>query len=245
MRPFGPVHLSIVAATLVLAIALARLCRQGRVPEQTVRYTLAAILGLEEITRYFYFGFQFPGGLPIHLCTLTAWMAVWGCLTLAPLAVEFSYFTGIIGAGMALLTPDLPKQVLTNWPSYPGIRYFVEHSAIILAVSVLVFGGITRLRPGAVWRTNVQLFVYAALLGVFNWKFGTNYMFLCRKPKNPSLLDWMGPWPYYLIAGELVCLGLFYLLWLPVRPRWVVGKRVATSGAEAAGVEATQMLPLK
>jgi len=29
----------------------------------------------------------------------------------------------------------------------------------------------------------------------------------------------MGPWPVYLVGGAALGLGLFWLLWLPVRPR--------------------------
>jgi uncharacterized membrane protein YwaF len=42
-------------------------------------------------------------------------------------------------------------------------------------------------------------------------------MFLCQKPRNPSLLDLMGPWPWYLAGGGAAALALFWLLWLPVR----------------------------
>jgi len=205
--------------TLALAVVLARGCRDGWIPGKPVRYGLAAILVLEEVTRYLYFPMSFPNQLPIHLCTLTLWMAVWGCLTLSPVAVEFAYFTGMIGAGMAMLTPDLPKQVQEGWPSYPGIRYFVEHGGIVLTVAVLVFGRLAPLRPGAMWRTYGILWGCALGLGWFNWRYGTNYMFLCRKPKSASLLDIMGPWPVYLLASAVLGVLLLWLLWLPVRPR--------------------------
>ena len=71
---------------------------------------------------------------------------------------------------------------------------------------------------------------YTLLLGAFNWYYGTNYMFLCRKPKNPSLLDVMGPWPVYIVAGELVAVMLFWLLYLPVRPKAAYSPRSAASG---------------
>jgi uncharacterized membrane protein YwaF len=50
--------------------------------------------------------------LPLQLCDVTLWVTVLGCLTLYSPFVEFAYFAGIAGAGMALVTPDL----WSPWP---------------------------------------------------------------------------------------------------------------------------------
>jgi uncharacterized membrane protein YwaF len=63
-----------------------------------------------------------------------------------------------------------------------------------------------------------MLLGYATLVGAFNAAAKANYMYLCRKPANPSLLDMMGPWPVYLVGSAAAGLALFWLLWLPVRP---------------------------
>ena len=63
-----------------------------------------------------------------------------------------------------------------------------------------------------------MLLAYALAVGAFNAVFGTNYMYLCQKPRNASVLDLLGPWPFYLGGGAVIGLMLFWLVWLPVRP---------------------------
>jgi hypothetical integral membrane protein (TIGR02206 family) len=142
-------------------------------------------------------------------------MTAIACLTLKQQAVEFAWFGGITGAGMALLTPDL----WSPWPSYPAIYFFLAHGGIVIGAAVLVAGRITRLERGAPLRAFGILVAYATAVGAFNAVFGTNYMYLCGKPSNASLLDHLGSWPVYLASGAAVALALFWLLWLPVRPR--------------------------
>jgi hypothetical integral membrane protein (TIGR02206 family) len=44
---------------------------------------------------------------------------------------------------------------------------------------------------------------------------GTNYGFLNRKPGTRSLLDLLGPWPWYLIPETVLVLGVWALMTLP------------------------------
>ena len=53
--------------------------------------------------------------------------------------------------------------------------------------------GIQPLRTRALWRCYALLTAYTLALGAFDGVVGANYMYLCRKPRNPSLLDWPGP----------------------------------------------------
>jgi uncharacterized membrane protein YwaF len=93
---------------------------------------------------------------------------------------------------------------------------------------VLALAGIQPLRTRALWRCYALLTAYTLALGAFDGVVGANYMYLCRKPRNPSLLDWPGPWPTYLAATAGVGFILFWLLWLPLRPRVTISRQAGS-----------------
>jgi hypothetical integral membrane protein (TIGR02206 family) len=217
VRLFGPLHLCLIAIIAATCVALSLLCRRKRISASPLCLAIGWGLVINELI-WWAFRYSHEGlhlwNLPLQLCDATLWMSALACLTRAPRIVEFTYFGGLAGAGMAILTPDL----WSPCPTYPAIYFFISHGGIVLAVSVLVFGRIAPLSAGAFWRAYGMLLGYAAVVGAFNAIAGTNFMYLCRKPKGASLLDSLGPWPLYLIAGAAVALVLFWLLWLPVRP---------------------------
>jgi hypothetical integral membrane protein (TIGR02206 family) len=216
MRLFGLLHLTLLAGTVAVATGLSVLCRRRPRTARTVRLTLGWGLMANELAWYA-FRYSHEGvhlrNLPLQLCDLTVWLSVVACLTALPRVVEFAYFAGLAGAGMALLTPDL----WSPWPSYPAIYFFAAHGGIVTAVAVMVFGGICPLAAGAVWRAYGLLLCWAAVVGGFNYLAGSNYMYLCRKPSSASALDMLGPWPVYLLTAAVAALALFWLLWLPAR----------------------------
>ncbi len=216
MPLFGLVHVLLLGVVTAAAVTLASLCRRKRLAPQPLRFVLGYGIAANELTwwifRYGHEGVHLTN-LPLQLCDLTVWSTVVACIVCAPLAVEFSYFTGLAGSGMALLTPDL----WSPWPSYPAVYFFLAHGGIVVASTVLVFGRIVAIRRGAIPRIFGLLTGYAVVVGIFNAFVGSNYMYLCRKPANPSVLDFLGPWPVYLFGGAAVALALFWLLWIPVR----------------------------
>ncbi len=221
MRLFGPLHLTLIAAIVVVCIALAGLAAARRLPITPVRFGLAAFLLADEavwlVFRYSHEGLH-AWNLPLQLCDVDMFLAAAACLTLRPAIVEFTYFAGLAGAGMAILTPDL----WSPWPTYPAIDFFVSHGAIVASVSMLVFGRIVPLRPGAPRRAYLWLLVYAAALFAVDKFAGANYMYLRAKPRGANPLDAFGPWPLYLLPSAALAAALFALLWFVApteRPR--------------------------
>lgn len=211
---FGAWHIAILALIAVCAWLFAKwMKRNGR----QARWVLAAVLTVNEIIwygyRYSLEGFRFPEGLPLQLCDMAVWLTVATLLLLPQAVFEFTFFAGVSGAAMALLTPDLWAPLC----SYPSIYFFVAHGLIVAALIALPLSGTMLPKPGCVWRVMLVLNIYAAAVGTFNLFYHTNYMYLCEKPEGASLLDWLGPWPWYILTSQAVALVLFALLWLPFR----------------------------
>ena len=208
---YGLSHLLWLAGITAASILLSLGCRANLIPHRYLRAALICLLAGGELMRYYTDGLHFPDQLPLNLCNITAWIAAIACFTLSPVAVEFTYFTGFVGAGMALITPDMGSV----WHT----RFFVNHGAIIVAASVLVFGRLAPLRPVALWRAFGCFLLYCGLVGLFDWKYGVNYAYLRTKPGANTVLSLLGPWPIYLLWAFPLALTLFWLLWLPARPR--------------------------
>lgn len=216
-RLFGLPHLAILASIPGLAAILYGVSRGHPRLSRKIAVCLGLFLAANEIVWYVWRlhveGFRFPEGLPLELCDLTLWLTVTSALTLRPAVFEFAWLAGLGGSLMAVLTPDLWAAPL----SYPTIYFFLAHGGVISTLLFLVWSGLARPRPGCVWRTLCLLNGYAALIGVFDAVFHTNYMYLCRKPVNASLLDFFGHWPFYIAAGEVTAAIMFWLLWIPFR----------------------------
>lgn len=214
-RLFGFAHLVILAAIPSFALALALLSRRRPADARRIRLALGGFLLVNELIWYGYRlrmeGVRFPEGLPLQLCDLALWMTIVAALWLKPWSYELAYFAGLGGSSMAVITPDLWAPLV----SYPSIYFFLAHGGIVATILYLAWAKLARPRPGCVWRVFLRLNIFAALIGCFNAIFDTNYMYLCRKPAGATLLDYLGPWPVYILAGEALALGIFGLLWLP------------------------------
>ncbi len=209
MPAYGLSHILWLIGIAAMSAILCVLCRSQWLSHRLVRAVLACGLITAEIERAFRDGLHFPDRLPLNLCNVSTWAAVLALVTLWPMAVEFVYFVGLLGSAVTILMPDMGSP----WP----FRLFINHGGIIVVATVLVFGNVGRIRRGAVWRSLGLLGIYGALLGTFDWAFGTNYGYLCSKPQGVTLMNLMGPWPVYLAWVVLVTLGLFWLMWIPVR----------------------------
>jgi hypothetical integral membrane protein (TIGR02206 family) len=229
---FGPDHLGALAVTVVLAAALSLIARRARgAAGPALRLALAAALLAATAATLVAWSRDFPltvwDLLPLHLCDFLILVAAFALLTRAQPAYELLYFWGCAGTLLALVSPD----VRTGFPDWRFLSFFVLHGLVVVAAVVLTAGFGMRPRPGAPWRGLLVTNAYAALVGLVNWAFHTNFLYLCHKPGARTLLDWMGPWPVYILVADLLAAALFWLLYWPFRrARVPAAPRLARSG---------------
>jgi hypothetical integral membrane protein (TIGR02206 family) len=215
---FGTLHLGILATTILLPLALSRLTRREQRPRlaRILASALAVVLLSDSIFAICW-GYheqritRWADALPMHLCD---WASIAVMITLVwrrQLLYELAYFWGLAGTLQAVLTPDLSEQ----FPSPFFISFFVEHCGIIVAVLFLTWGLSMRPQPGALWRVFGWTQFYVVCAGLVDWLSASDYGYLAHKPVHGSLLDFLGPWPWYILALEGLAVVFFTVLYLP------------------------------
>ena len=178
--------------------------RRGQ-DDRSIRWALALVLAVRELIEWYAATVQGQRVLPLHLCDL-ALFALVGALVGGPSWLgELACFWGLSGSVQAILNPDLAR----GFPSYRWLTFFLGHMLVIVGAAYLLARGIVRLTWPSMWRAWLSTNVYAAAAGLVNWRTGSNFGYLARKPSHPSALDALGPWPWYLIGMELIGLGMF------------------------------------
>ena len=150
--------------------------------------------------------------LPLHTCSLGLWGSIYMLLARSYRFYEIFFFLGIAGGVQALITPNAGDFGL---PHFRAIQTLASHALLVIAMVYMT--AIEGFRPTwkSIGKTMIFANVYMAFVTVINLLIGSNYMYTLHKPGTASLLDTLGPWPWYLFFAEFVALALFVLLYLP------------------------------
>jgi hypothetical integral membrane protein (TIGR02206 family) len=211
----GPSHLAVLFLTATLPIILILWVRKQPEVRRTICWSLAAILLLNKAAVLTYACVHntvpWTQRLPMQLCDWVTFITAAALLIDNRTLRELAYFWGLAGTLQATLTPDLAF----DFPEFYFFTFNISHSGIIISVFFIVFSLGLKPTTMSLVRSFLWLQVYlAAALGC-NWLLDENYGYLCRKPVNPSLMDYLGEWPWYILSLEMLALAFFVLLWAP------------------------------
>ncbi len=183
----------------------------------------AAVLYFQEAAGH---ALSWQDSLPLELCNVVLISCIIALFRPNQLIIEITYFLGLGGVLQATLTPDLSR----GFPSWDFILFFWSHGGTLISIIFLIAAREFRPRSRSILRMMIALNGYALVVGTLDAVFGWNYGYLCRKPWRASLLDYLGPWPWYLLSLELVSSLIFLLLCLP----WEIRRGRAAGPSNAA-----------
>lgn len=217
-RPYGPIHWTVLFVVVAGALLLVLLGRRRRdTPGSAVLARgFAAVIVTYALAMQIYR--LLPGhwdiaeSLPLHVSDLTWMTAAHALWTRRRWSFSLTYYWGLTLSPQAMLTPAIDAP---DFPHIEFLDFWILHTLVVWAAVHLTWG--LGMRPD--WRSFTTAVTATVVWGVtilgFNSLAGTNYGFLNAKPENPSLLDLLGDWPWYLGAELVIGLGAWALITWP------------------------------
>ncbi len=217
-HPFTTQHYLALAVGLIAGTAFLTAGKRGgrgmRLATQLLAFLNLTVYPLSLAAWWSLPGRSLDNLVPLQLCDLAAFTAGFALLTKRPLLCALTYFWGLAATLQALITPALT----IGFPSGAYFMFFVHHFVVVIAAIYLPI--VMGWRPKSpFWRSPLEVYVYSVIYLIFvmivNKFLGSNFAFASRPPDNPSLIDKLGSWPWYLFSMQAIAFALFVLLALP------------------------------
>ena len=183
--------------------------------QETILHILAIFISLTVISFHIYKisqgGYNFRTDLPLYLCSLLGLIIPVFTYYKRNWMYEILLFWIIAGTTQAIATPD----ILVGFPSFEFFRYWIVHLGLVVVIlyATIVLNYKPTLK--SVFKSILALQVYLIFMVLVNYVLDANYFYLNSKPESASILDYLGEWPLYIIAAQLILVPYFLLIYLP------------------------------
>jgi hypothetical integral membrane protein (TIGR02206 family) len=216
-RLFDPGHLVTLAVILAACLAVRPVARASfRIGwDRRLAMLVAAVFVLLEIIKLWVFVevFDFPvvQKLPLDLCRMNALLCAVMLVRRSYAVFEVTYFWTFAGSVAALLTPDLRQ----GFPHPFYMLFFFSHGLVLVAALFAIFAWDFAPRLRSVGKALLATALYATAILPLNYLLDANYLYLRAKPVRASVLDFFGPWPWYLLGLALLCVCMCLVCYAP------------------------------
>ena len=225
---FGGLHLALLGLTVLLGVVVVWGVRHVRGTHTEISITTIAgwVLLVSTLIRMVWFllpeNWHIDHSLPLHYSDALRVIAAIALIRRSRWSIAITYYWGLTLNPQALVTPH-PNMLVG--PSVEFVLYWWLHILVQLAPLALIWG--SGYRPQ--WRDfsiayGVAL-TWAALAMTVNALIGTNYAFLNQLPDGRSLMDFLGPWPIYVLWVAVLVALVWALMTWPWTPRSAKAKR--------------------
>ena len=174
-----------------------------------------AVLGVkiaELLFRHHYYGETVAELLPLHLCPIVIILSIFMMFFHSEVLFQPVYFWSI-GAFFAILMPDI-RDGMSNFASQ---SFFITHFFILFSIAYAFVHFRFRPTKAGFLSSFLLLVTLAFILYFVNNRLGTNYLYVNHPPVTKSLMDFMGPWPYYIFSLAGIDIAISFFMYLPFR----------------------------
>ncbi|NMD68717.1 TIGR02206 family membrane protein [Bacillus sp. DNRA2] len=151
----------------------------------------------------------------LELCSISLVLTVILLVRKSKVIYELVFFTAVLGCTQSIFFPSLHY----DFPHFRFFHFFYTHLMIVWVA--FYFTWVKGYRP--TFKSTVKLFVFLNVLLPFiilvNRLTGGNYWYLSHKPTHFSLLDFLGPYPWYILSMEALVIVLSLIAWLIFRKK--------------------------
>jgi len=217
-RSFTPTHaaavvcVTAVIACLVIVARAWRDTRRQRVLEWAIAGAIVALRAGVFVWNLMPSRISLATALPLQICDLTALCSAAALVTRRRFVTAIAYFWGLALSIQGLLQPDLAvgPHSLSFW------LFWLHHALIVgAAVYLVAVRHFHPTRRDLVISVGAGL-VYVAVVFVVDMLLGVNYGYLGKGlPSQPTLLSWLGPWPWRVAVMAALGAAAMSLLWVP------------------------------
>ncbi|MFL0364001.1 TIGR02206 family membrane protein [Pseudobacillus sp. 179-B 2D1 NHS] len=153
--------------------------------------------------------------LPLELCSFATFFTILLLITGKKIFYEILLFIGLLGASQALITPYL----YFGFPHFRFFHFFCTH--MLIFCTPLYFTWVKEYRPTfmSIVKTMIFLNILVPVISFINQLTKGNYLYLHHKPATASMLDLLGPYPWYILSLEAVAFVLSVIVWLLFRKK--------------------------
>jgi len=220
-------HVGAIAVVVGVAVGLtiAARVRPGRWITVVSRILAVMIAGAEPsywVSEIMHGTWSVRYDLPLQLSNASELVAAAALWWPKAVLVELTYFWGLGAVLQALATPDFQQ----HFPDPAYFRFYVSHGGVLAAAIFLVAGLRITPRPGATRRVFLITIAFTAFAGLADLLTNGNYMYLRVKPAAGTLLNFMGPWPWYIASGALLAIVFLSALNAPF---WFARRRLRSA----------------
>lgn len=213
---FGYSHWAAIIVSLLLCLTVPFAAKRYLSPVMQQR--LGEAIGIIIFLSYFSWAalellagtFDVKKHLPFQLCRFSNVVVILMMNYKRQFWFEILYFWVVTGVLQATFSPDFQQE----FPHFYYFRFWIGHPGMIVAIVYALV--VYEMRPTLKGFRNafIATNIYALFTIILNLSIGSNYFYTLAKPPTASVLDYFGPWPWYILVCEFVLIiqaSVFYL----------------------------------